>query len=257
MADPAPAEAPDGPEVESDDDYDLPQAGRPATTLGERKRVQKALFEQWLISDTAQEALKPKSRRAQIQDAADEELSVQSLMTKQGTEIIKNPREYQLELFELATKQNTIAVLDTGSGKTLIAVLLLRWIIDQELERRAKGDAPKISFFLVQSVTLVYQQYSVLETNLDHRVGNRLEFLNIVCANRRVHPQIARVCGADNTDNWNKEKWSKLFSENKVIVCTAEILNQCLSHSYITMKQINLLIFDEAHHAKKNHAYAR
>ena len=42
-----------------------------------------------------------------------------------------------------------------------------------------------------------------------------------------------------------------------MIVCTAEILNQCLSHSYITMKQINLLIFDEAHHAKKNHAYAR
>ena len=28
-------------------------------------------------------------------------------------------------------------------------------------------------------------------------------------------------------------------------------------HSFITINQINLLIFDEAHHAKKNHAYAR
>ena len=165
-----PTEAADGPELDSDDDYDLPYPGQPATTQAERKRVQKAIFEQWLTSNAAQEALKPKTKTAKLEEAADEELSVHSLMIKQGTEIIKNPREYQLELFELAKKQNTIAVLDTGSGKTLIAVLLLRWIIDQELERRAAGEPPKISFFLVQSVTLVYQQYSVLETNLDHTV---------------------------------------------------------------------------------------
>ena len=42
-----------------------------------------------------------------------------------------------------------------------------------------------------------------------------------------------------------------------MIVCTAEILNQCLSRGFITIKQINLLIFDEAHHTKKNHAYSR
>ena len=41
------------------------------------------------------------------------------------------------------------------------------------------------------------------------------------------------------------------------IVCTAEVLYQCLMHSFIAISQINLLIFDEAHHAKKNHAYAR
>jgi endoribonuclease Dicer len=42
-----------------------------------------------------------------------------------------------------------------------------------------------------------------------------------------------------------------------VIVCTAEVLVQCMMHSFITMAQINLLIFDEAHHAKNNHPYAR
>ena len=40
-------------------------------------------------------------------------------------------------------------------------------------------------------------------------------------------------------------------------MCTAEILNQCLMHSFISIHDINLLIFDEAHHTKKNHAYAR
>ncbi|KAK5132305.1 hypothetical protein LTR08_009213 [Meristemomyces frigidus] len=219
------------------DDYsedELPQAPKSVT---ERRRAQKAIFENWIISDDAQEALKPKTKAQKLIDANDEELSIQALMTKQGTHIIKNARQYQLELFERAKKQNTIAVLDTGSGKTLIAVLLLRWTIDQELERRAAGGEPKIAFFLVASVTLVFQQFAVLETNIDHKV--------------------ARVCGADNCDNWNKAKWATLFSDNKIIVATAEILHQCLSHSYITMKQINLLVFDEAHHAKGDHPYAR
>lgn len=69
--------------------------------------------------------------------------------------------------------------------------------------------------------------------------------------------QVARVCGSDNVDIWEKSKWLKLFTENKVIVCTADILLLCLARGFIAMKQINLLIFDEAHHAKKNHAYAR
>ena len=58
-------------------------------------------------------------------------------------------------------------------------------------------------------------------------------------------------------DLWSKTVWDKHFEDNMVIVCTAEILYQCLMHSFISLDQINLLIFDEAHHAKKNHAYAR
>ncbi|KAI7256511.1 dicer-like protein 1, partial [Hortaea werneckii] len=206
-------------------------------SLTERRRAQKALFEAWLVSEAAQDALNPKTKHQGLLNADDEELSIQSLMRKQGSQIIKNPRQYQWELFERAKEQNTIAVLDTGSGKTLIAVLLLQWVIDQELEHRAAGKEPRISFFLVASVTLVHQQLAVLEANLDHNVG--------------------RASGADNVDNWNKAKWSKLFSENKVIVATADVLLQCLAHSFITMNQINLLVFDEAHHTKKNHPYAR
>lgn len=55
----------------------------------------------------------------------------------------------------------------------------------------------------------------------------------------------------------DKEFWTKTFDENMAIVCTADILYTCLSHSYIRMKQINLIVFDEAHHTKKNHPYAR
>ena len=83
----------------------------------------------------------------------------------------------------------------------------------------------------------MYQQFTVLECNLDQKID--------------------RFCGEMNTDLWGKDKWDHHFKENRAIVCTAEVLYQCLMHSFITMSQINLLIFDEAHHAKKNHVYAR
>ena len=89
----------------------------------------------------------------------------------------------------------------------------------------------------VDCVTLVFQQAAVLENNLDQKID--------------------RFCGDMGTDLWSGETWKTIFAENMVIVCTAEILYQCLMHSFITLGQINLLIFDEAHHAKKNHAYAR
>ena len=156
-------------DIDSDEDYDSPQGG-PASNVTERRRAQKAVFDAWLISDAAQEQLQTKPKTSQCEDAADEDLSIQSLMTREGAQIIKNPREYQLELFERAKSQNTIAVLDTGSGKTLIAVLLLRWVVDRELELRAAGAAPKMSFFLVASVNLAFQQFSVLTQNLDYEV---------------------------------------------------------------------------------------
>lgn len=226
-------------ESEHDDD-DADDFGLPvASTMGfEKRRAQKALFDAWLQDDATQEAAKPRSKDDTVKETADEVMSIRSLMSKQTPDkIVKNPREYQIELFERAKQRNTIAVLDTGSGKTLIAVLLLRHTIDQELENRVAGKPPKISFFLVDSVTLVFQQFSVLEHNLDHKV--------------------ARFCGAMGAGPWHPLIWKQHFSENKVIVCTADVLLQCLMHSFIKISQINLLIFDEAHHAKKNHAYAR
>ncbi|RDL30338.1 Uncharacterized protein BP5553_10216 [Venustampulla echinocandica] len=155
----------------------------------------------------------------------------------ESRQIISSPREYQVELFERAKEKNIIAVLDTGSGKTLIAVLLLRHIFAQELEDRVLGKPHRISFFLVDSVTLVYQQHAVLKANLDQPMN--------------------MFCGEMGCRLWNRKQWEKHFAENTVIVCTAEVLRQCLHHSFISMDRINLLIFDEAHHAKKDHAYAR
>lgn len=124
-----------------------------------------------------------------------------------------------------------------GSGKTLIAVLLLQHSIETELEDRERGLPRRLSFFLVDKVALVYQQHAVLECNLGHSV--------------------AAFSGDSVRSVWNKPFWDQQFAKHEVIVCTAEILNKCLQSAYIRIEQINLLIFDEAHHTKKNHPYAR
>ncbi|EEP80388.1 predicted protein [Uncinocarpus reesii 1704] len=86
-------------------------------------------------------------------------------------------------------------------------------------------------------VTLVFQQAAVLQNQIDQKID--------------------KFCGAMETHLWDGETWAKHLANNMVIVCTAEVLHQCLLHSFVKMENINLLIFDEAHHAKKDHPYAR
>jgi hypothetical protein len=46
------------------------------------------------------------------------------------------PREYQFELFQKALNENVITVLDTGTGKTLISVMLIKEMVSREREAR-------------------------------------------------------------------------------------------------------------------------
>lgn len=135
-------------------------------------------------------------------------------------------------------------------------MLLLKHTIQEELVNRANGMTPRMSFFLVgrfsldnhvvvtkidpiqvDSVTLVFQQSTVLRNNINQNV--------------------AYFFGAMGTDLWDQPIWDKQLNGNMVIVCTAEILCHSLHNAFIKMDQINLLVFDEAHHAKKEHPYAR
>lgn len=225
-------------EDEEDDDIDKDGFSYhcPATTK-EKRAAQNAVFRAFAMKK--EEQITDKEIKEALEEVDDDKLSIKQMVKKQGiSACIANPRDYQTELFQRAKDDNIIAVLGTGSGKTHIATLLLRHILDLELEARKKGQSPKISFFLVNSVNLVFQQSNVLECGLG---GHSVE----------------GICGSMGASLWNKCTWQAHFDKNMVIVCTAQVLVDCMMHSFIHMSSINLLIFDEAHHAKNDHPYAR
>lgn len=62
-------------------------------------------------------------------------------------------RQYQLDVLQQAKENNTIAFLETGAGKTLIAVLLIKSMQDTLQKQNKK----LLAVFLVPKVPLVYQ----------------------------------------------------------------------------------------------------
>ncbi|KAH9620604.1 hypothetical protein KSS87_015515 [Heliosperma pusillum] len=141
-------------------------------------------------------------------------------------------RSYQLEALEQAVKQNTIAFLETGSGKTLISIMLLRSFA--YLLRRPTNSY--IAVFLVPTVVLVTQQAEVIETCTDLKVG--------------------KYWGDMGVDFWEASRWKDEQEKHEVLVMTPKILLDALSHTFIKLDMIKVLIFDECHNAKGKHPYA-
>jgi endoribonuclease Dicer len=42
------------------------------------------------------------------------------------------PRDYQIELFNISKKKNTIAILESGTGKTFVAIMLMKHMVAKE-----------------------------------------------------------------------------------------------------------------------------
>ncbi|GAN10589.1 dicer-like protein 1 [Mucor ambiguus] len=147
------------------------------------------------------------------------------------------PREYQYEIFKKAVTENTIAVLDTGAGKTLIAVMLIKHMLAMKREKLQKNSnyRRKMTIFLVDRVHLVFQQASVIRANCD--------------------AQVKELCGDMNVDVWSADTWAEIWNNNDICVLTAQIFIDNLRSGYLTLDQVNLMIFDECHHASKGHPF--
>ncbi|KZS98895.1 P-loop containing nucleoside triphosphate hydrolase protein [Sistotremastrum niveocremeum HHB9708] len=139
------------------------------------------------------------------------------------------PRAYQEEIFNAACKQNVIAVLDTGSGKTYIAVMLIRWALLTTYEPK------KVIVFLVPKVPLVEQQTNFIR--------------------EQTGLEVRGYSGNMGVDLWNRHQWIDEFQATTVLVMTPQILLDLLNHVHWSIDRISLLIFDEAHHCQKDHPY--
>jgi hypothetical protein len=140
------------------------------------------------------------------------------------------PRSYQEEIFAKAKESNIIAALDTGSGKTYISTMLIKWATSREA---ARG---KLVVFLVPKVPLVDQQANFIADQTPLRV----------C---KLHG----IIGVDMTD---RAGWRKKFKRYDVFVLTgivvgvpalrfseysaAQIFLNLLTHSHCRMSQATI-----------------
>ena len=151
-------------------------------------------------------------------------------------------RPYQLDIFEKAKTQNVIACLPTGTGKTQIACLLIKHLGDEVAKDYTSGG--KRMFFLVPQKVLVRQQAQEIRHNTSLEVGE--------------------LSGDLDVDSWPLQKWKEKLDEFEVFVMTHQILENLLIKSILSIDQISLVIFDEAHHASEkrgsqatHHVYKR
>lgn len=139
-------------------------------------------------------------------------------------------RAYQREMLDESLKQNIIVAMDTGSGKTQVAVLRIR----AELEQRDKR-----VWFLVPTVELALQQKDVVNTQISG-----------------VLTKV--ICGADNVEAWSDQYvWDGILLNVRVVVSTYQILFDAAAHGFVPLSSLGLIVIDEAHNCVKNNSVAR
>ncbi|KAK2580644.1 hypothetical protein KPH14_007750 [Odynerus spinipes] len=141
------------------------------------------------------------------------------------------PRPYQIDLYEKALQSNIIIYLPTGTGKTFIALMLIKKLSGDIQKPYSTGG--KRTVFLVNTVPLVTQQAEYIA--------------------RHTGLQCKGYCGDMNVDIWTKEIWFQEIEENQVLVMTCQIFLDMICRGYMQLSSVNLLIFDECHRGVHDH----
>ncbi|KAL8928886.1 MAG: hypothetical protein Q9208_001664 [Pyrenodesmia sp. 3 TL-2023] len=146
------------------------------------------------------------------------------------------PRAFQYEMLEESLRGNVVVAMDTGSGKTLIAILR----IQAELERAAPE---KLVWFLAPHVELATQQAKVIAAQIPS-VQTRL------------------LVGADGVEHWGEQWiWDEILLGIRVVISTHQVLLDALIHGFVQMLVTELsrlrigLNIEQDPYVKKMRAY--
>lgn len=137
------------------------------------------------------------------------------------------PREYQQTIFQTAKDANTLVVLPTGLGKTLIALLLT-------IERQKAFPGQK-ALFLAPTRPLVEQHLNYFKKHLPELFASLEIFTGSVQAPKR----------------------KSLFERADIIFSTPQCISNDVQKALYSLHDVSLLIIDEAHRCLKNYAYTK
>jgi len=135
-----------------------------------------------------------------------------------------NPRKYQETIFNTAKDKNTLVVLPTGLGKTMIALMLA-------IDRLAKIKGSKV-LFLAPTRPLASQ----------HK-----EYFQRFLPELRQHVFTGKI---------NQSKRMQLWQESDIIFSTPQCIANDIDNG-LDLSNVSLLIEDEAHRCLKNYDYVK
>lgn len=134
-------------------------------------------------------------------------------------------REYQLRISEVASKANTLVVLPTGLGKTMIAIL----VAEKRLGERGEGKV----VVLAPTRPLVVQHFEVFSNHFTKSTCNYL------------------------TGQIPAESRPKVWAESNFIFATPQVIANDVRASRYGLSDVCLMVFDEAHRCVKDYDYTQ
>ena len=135
------------------------------------------------------------------------------------------PRKYQQDIYETCKEKNCLAVIPTGLGKTLIALML-------SIYTQKKHPGTK-TVFLAPTRPLAEQHLDYFQKHLPELFAELTLFTGKIQAEKR------------------KQLWERA----DIIFSTPQCVSNDLKNNLYTLKDTSLLIIDEAHRCLKNYAY--
>jgi len=140
-------------------------------------------------------------------------------------ELSIEPREYQKKIFDTCKEKDCLVVLPTGTGKTLIAIMLA-------IERFKKFPLEKI-LILAPTRPLIDQHFDSFKKNLPEGWADMQIFTGKTPASKR------------------KEIWQSA----EFIFSTPQCIANDIDKMLYNLEDVSLLIVDECHRCMKNYAY--
>ena len=142
-------------------------------------------------------------------------------------EILKNiePREYQKAIVETAKENNTLVILPTGIGKTLIALML-------SIDRIKKFPGKRI-LILAPTKPLVEQHLESFKKQLPE-----------------LFAELDLFTGAINS-----KKRKEIWQTAEIIFSTPQCVANDVRKRLYNLEEVSLLVIDEAHRCLKNYDY--
>ena len=135
-------------------------------------------------------------------------------------------RAYQIRALKNALSSSCLMVMPTGFGKTAV-----EWMVMAEFLRLHE----KKIILIAPTTGLVAQQQRMA-----------IEMMNI-------DPElILRYTGETPP-----EKRTEIWQKGRVLMATPQVIRNDATNRRISLDEVSLIIFDEAHHATGNHAYAQ